>query len=180
MQKSWIWFTISIIFLWIMTKTFLRFQKIKHNINIIRTGNIVTMIHRTSVQKKVFQHHLMTAEMNNGWKLGIDLWSDTCCAGLHAHIFEIHEGSTITVEGFSGDLGKLENLPLANVGYAYDTINGETFILQMNNSIYLGDYMDDSLCNPIQCNEAGVKMDLRAKNFSQMNQRHRHLHYQMV
>ena len=55
----------------------------------------------------------------------------------------------------------MENLPLANVLYAYDTQEGETFILRVNNSIYLGNQMEDSLLCPNQCRDNGILIDTR-------------------
>ena len=95
--------------------------------------------------------------------MGFDTWADTSCAGKHAHVLEWIDGHTVTAEGFSGDLGRLESLPLVNVAYAYDTHHGETYILRDNNSIYLGDHMEDCLANPIQCMESGTRIDLRSK-----------------
>ena len=58
------------------------------------------------------------------------------------------EGKTITTNGFAAEMGTLENLPIANVLYAYDSPDGEVFILRVNNSIFLGDSMEDSLLCP--------------------------------
>ena len=56
------------------------------------------------------------------------------------------EGKTVTATGFSNSMPAMENLPpLANVLYAFDSEHGEVYILQVNNSIYLGDKMEDSL-----------------------------------
>ena len=57
----------------------------------------------------------------------------------------------------------MENLPLANVLYAYDTQEGETLTLRVNNSIYLGDHMEDSLLCPNQCRDNGILNDTRPK-----------------
>lgn len=57
----------------------------------------------------------------------------------------------------------MENLPLANVLYAYDTQEGETLILRVNYSIYLGEHMDGSLLCPNQCRENGIMINTRPK-----------------
>jgi hypothetical protein len=59
----------------------------------------------------------------------------------------------VTDTGFTSSLGSIYDLPLANVLYgAYDSSegDGEVFILQCNNTIYLGDKLIDSLANPLQ------------------------------
>lgn len=35
-----------------------------------------------------------------------------CCAGKHAFVLEVHDGKSVTAEGFSCDLSKLEDLML--------------------------------------------------------------------
>ena len=113
-----------------------------------------------------FRHPILTEnEHNNGCRLGLDTWADTSCAGKHAYVEEFIEGRSVTATGFLPSLGSVSNLPIANVLYAYDTVDGQVFILESNNAIYLGADMDDSLQNPIQCEEAGVRIDLRARKY---------------
>ena len=102
---------------------------------------------------------------SNGCKLGIDTWVDTCCAGKHAFVEEFVVGKTVTATGFTSTLGSVPNLPVANVLYAYDTTEGTVIVLECNNSIYLGDKMSDSLMNPIQAEEAEVRVDTRPKRY---------------
>ena len=111
-----------------------------------------------------FRHLVLSRdEMQYGCKLGIDSWADTCCAGKHAHVLEFIEGKSVTASGFSSELGSLSNLAIANVAYSYDTPLGETLILVINNAIYLGEHMSDSLANPIQCMDNGVLIDIRPR-----------------
>ena len=100
-------------------------------------------------------------ELRNGCKLGFDSYADTCCVGRHARVESIIEGKTVSASGFTDAMPVMENLPLANILYAYDTQDGETFILRVNNSIYLGDQMEDSLLCPNQCFENGILIDTR-------------------
>lgn len=93
------------------------------------------------------------------------MWADTSCSGKHAHVLEFIEGKTVTATGFSSDLGSLSNLPIANVAYAHDLPSGETIILQINNTIYLGSEMDGGLLNSIQCMENNVHVDLRPRKY---------------
>lgn len=111
-----------------------------------------------------FRHPTLSAhELQFGCKLGIDSWADTCCAGHHAHVLEVLKGKSVTTSGFSSDLGSLTDLSIANVTYAYDTYMGETLILVIDNTIYLGNNMTDSLANPIQCMDNNVQTDLRPR-----------------
>ena len=71
------------------------------------------------------------------------------------------EGKTVTATGFTASLGSVSNLPITNMVYAYDSTEGEVLLLECNNSIYLGNKMDDSLINPVQAEEAGIHIDLR-------------------
>ena len=52
-------------------------------------------------------------------------------------------------------------MPIITAAYAYDTIEGETIILVVNNAIYMGDLMEDSLLFPNQCRINGVHIDTR-------------------
>lgn len=119
---------------------------------------------KTSFDIDTFLHPpLSDAELNNGAKLGLDSWADTGCAGRHVFVEEFIDGTSVNASGFSHSLGTLKNLPLANVLYANDTLDGRNLILEHNNVIYLGDNVNDSLSNPIQSEEYGVRMDLRPK-----------------
>ena len=106
---------------------------------------------------------LTNDELKTGCRLGFDTWADTCCAGRHAHVESFVIGKSVSASGFSSSLPTMHNLPIANVSYAYDTPEGETFILEVNNSIYLGKDMEDSLLCPNQCQDNGVLIDLRPK-----------------
>jgi hypothetical protein len=103
---------------------------------------IVTRISKTTTNHKsqTFRHPTLSpSEQENGCKLGIDSWADTCCAGKHCYVQEFVDGKTVTASGFTSSLGSLQNLPIANVIYAYDHSNGTTLLLECNNAIYMGD-----------------------------------------
>ena len=91
--------------------------------------------------------------------------SDTACAGQHAFVEEFVMDKMVTASGFMQELGALTYLPVANVLYAYNTPYGETLILESNNTIYLGEKMEDSLINPIQAEEIGVQVDTRPQRY---------------
>jgi hypothetical protein len=113
-----------------------------------------------------FRHPILsTSELKQGCRLGWDTWADTSCSGKHAYVDSFVLGKNVTATGFSSSLGSVKNLPVANVLYAYDTKFGTTLLLEHNNTIYLGEDMDDSLGNPIQSEEYGVQVDVRSKKY---------------
>ena len=100
-------------------------------------------------------------EKNDGCKLGLDTWVGTGYSGKYAYLEEFLIGKTVTAMGFSFSLGKLGNLPYAHMLYAYDHEDGSVLLLEYNNTIYLGDAMQDSLLNPRQSEEISVRIDLQ-------------------
>ena len=76
---------------------------------------------------------------------------------------EFVEGKTVTAKGCANHLPSTPDLPIVNVAYAYDAPTGEIFILVVNNSIYMGEKIEDSLLCPNQSEENGVRIDLRPK-----------------
>ena len=101
--------------------------------------------------------------MRDGCRLGFDSYANTCCAGRQVRVELFIEGKTVTATGFSNSMPVMEDQPLANVLYAFDSSHGEVFILQVNNSIYLGDKMEDSLLCPNQCRDRGKEINTRPK-----------------
>ena len=124
-------------------------------------------IHSTSTRRGTkFTHPSLTRqELQSGSRLGLDTWADTSCSGKHAFVAEFIEGKVVTASGFSPSLGTVKDLPMANVLYAYDKSDGTTILLEHNNTLYLGPDIEDSLANPIQSEEIGIRVDLRPKVF---------------
>ena len=111
-----------------------------------------------------FRHPTLTREDHKeGCRLGIDSWADTTCSGKHAYVSEFIMGKSITAAGFTPALGQMEDLSIANVIYAYDTDTEDTILLGCNNIIYKEKHMQDSLINPIQCEEIDVRVDIGPK-----------------
>ena len=67
--------------------------------------------------------------------------------------------------GFFASPPSITNIPLANCCFAYDDENWETYILEINNALYLGDQMNHSLLYPNQCQDNEVRIDLRPKAY---------------
>ena len=113
-----------------------------------------------------FCHPVLTEdEIRNGCRLGFDTWADTSCSGKHAYVEAFVEGKMVTATGFSSTLGQLENLHVAHVVYAHDLNDGSVILLENNNTIYMGENMEDSLINPIQCEDNMVHVDTRPAKY---------------
>ena len=139
---------------------------IKTNFNVGAVLSTIVTLATATFNPDAFVHPRLTdTEHREGSRLGIDSWADTACAGKHAFVEEFVMGKFITAKGFTQALGQLDNLPMANILYAYDTHDGNVLILEANNCIYLGDQMEDSLANPIQAEEIGVRVDTRPKRY---------------
>ena len=120
----------------------------------------------TQVNHHQFRHQeLYKEEILKGCCLGIDSWDDTGCAGKHVYVEEFISGRTVNAIGFAPSLGSLNNLPITNVLYAYDTPSGKTVLLEHKNDIYLGPTMEDGLANPIQSEDNDVRIKIRQKTF---------------
>jgi hypothetical protein len=118
---------------------------------------LTRQISKTS--SETFKHpKLSTYEMKKGCKLGIDSYADTSCSGRHAHVIEFIEGKEITAKAWDNHTTK--SLRIANVAYSHDLPNGKVIILIINQTIYGGSFMEDSLLQPIQCLSHGVKIDV--------------------
>ena len=129
-----------------------------------RLENVSTILVARREQSWI-QYKLNDEELRNGCRLGFDSYANTCCTSKHARVKSFIEGRTVSASGFSNSMEDMENLPLANILYAYDTWEGETLILRVNNLIYLGEHMDNSLLYPNQCRENGIMIDTRPKVF---------------
>ena len=106
-------------------------QSIYHsNIRALRSAFIA--INKIAAARREQNHShfkLSEEEMKNGCRLGFDSYADTCCTGHHARVESFVEGKTVTATGFLSSMPAMENLPLANVLYAFDLSRGEVYIL---------------------------------------------------
>ena len=101
-------------------------------------------------------------ELHNGCSMVIDSGADTCCAGKHAWVSSFVQGISVSCKGFSDTLPIEEDLPIANVIYAYDCpIRGDVILLHLNYCIYMGNKKDDALACPNQMRSYGVFVDER-------------------
>ena len=109
---------------------------------------------------------LSKQEIYNGCDLIMDSGADTCCAGKHAWVSAFIQGISVSCRGFSDDLPTKEDLPLANVVYAYDCpFRGEVILLHINYCIYMGNKKNDALACPNQLRSYGIEVDERPSSF---------------
>ena len=106
---------------------------------------------------------LIDTEMSEGCKLGSDSFADTCCSGRHARVESFVDGNTVSANAFTNLVPTLTDLPIANVIYAHGGNDGIVYLFRVNNSIYLGEGIEDSLLCPNQCRENEIEIDTRPK-----------------
>lgn len=68
----------------------------------------------------------------------------------------MEEGEEVKVSPFSGDYKIIPNIPIETVETDYNEESGETIVLVINEDLYFGDRMDNSLLFPNQLRENGV------------------------
>ena len=89
----------------------------------------------------------------------LDSHADTCCAGATTVVIE-YTGKTCDVSPFSQAYDATKDVPIVKAVTAYDDPStGETFILVMNQALYFGDQMENSLLCPNQMRAHGVVVD---------------------
>ena len=115
---------------------------------------------------------LGTEEMKTGTKMGMDSLADTTCVNKHAFIESVIEGLTVDAIPFDDSIGKISNLLIVHVIYAYDGPESmRTFLLKFNNAIYIKN-MKNALLFPNQAREHGTIVDDVPLNFVPYRTKH--------
>ena len=83
--------------------------------------------------------------------MGFDSFTNTCCSGRHTRVESFVEGKTVCANAFTKLVPTLRDLPITNVVFDHDGEDGVVYLFRVNNIIYLGDCMEDSLFCPNQC-----------------------------
>ena len=65
----------------------------------------------------------------------MDSWSDARFSGKHTYVEDFVKVHTITATGFTNAIGYMIYLPVANIVYAYDLLDGTNIILDHNSPI---------------------------------------------
>lgn len=102
---------------------------------------------------------LSDEEISKGCRLGIDSHADMTTIGAHAHIFEVYEGQSCNVYPFNDSYAPMKNIKTVNAAFAYDTDDGQTFILNVNQALDFSDTMKHSLLCPNQARVNGVVIE---------------------
>ena len=89
-------------------------------------------------------------------RLGCDSHADISCAGSDALVLEFIEGRTCTVHPFNETYRPKEKVQLCNVAFAFDTAEGETYILKLNQCLDFRDEMHNSLVSTNQVRSHGI------------------------
>ena len=88
----------------------------------------------------------------------LDSHADTCVAGPNFR-FLSGTGETVSVSPFSTELTSLSDVPIGTCATVFDDPNtGQSFLLVVNEAIYLGDRMSHSLLCPNQLRSNGVQV----------------------
>jgi hypothetical protein len=124
---------------------------------------IKTVGHKVCKSASTIQH---SSDYNKMARVEVDSRADTCCAGATFCMVESTD-RTADVEGFHGDLGKLENIPIGTCYTAVDhPVLQETIICVFHECLYFGSKMEESLLNPNQLRAHGLVVDTCPKQFS--------------
>ena len=114
-------------------------------------------ISKSSTKRKL--PPLSEDELLVGCKLGLDSHADVHCVGRHARITEVFEGRSCTVHPFNDSYSPMTNVNTVNAYFAYDTEEGETFILHVNQALDFTDTMEHGLLCVNQSRIHGVVVD---------------------
>ncbi len=120
---------------------------------------IVNIQNISAVKNKSKVRFLTDTELRQGCRLGIDSHADMTCVGKHARILERYEGKSCTVYPFNDTMSPMKNISTVNAAYAYDSTDGRTFILQLNQSLDFSNSMEHGLLCPNQVRINGGIVD---------------------
>ena len=102
---------------------------------------------------------LTNSEMKQGCRLGMDSHADMTCVSRHARIMEIYHGKSCVVMPFHDSYKSMKNVQTVNAAYAYDTNDGNTVILRINQALNFSDGMENALLCPNQTRINGIVID---------------------
>ena len=91
-------------------------------------------------------------------KCEMDSHADTIVAGRNCVVLN-YTGKECDVHAFSDSHDAIKNVPLAQVGTAWQSPeSSQTYILVMNEALWMGDQMEDTLINPNQLRHFGINV----------------------
>jgi len=87
----------------------------------------------------------------------MDSHADTCCLG--SNFIPIYfTGKICDVAPFLSDLPNQEGIPICSGATAFENANGCTYVLIINEALWFGDQMKNSLINPNQVRAFGISL----------------------
>ena len=98
-------------------------------------------------------------ELLNGCRLGLDSHADMTCIGKHARILETYYGKVCNVFPFNDSYEPLKNVHTVNAAFAYDSDDGQTYIIEVNQCLDFSETMEHSLLCTNQARINGVVID---------------------
>jgi len=126
----------------------------------------INVIHTVSLQVKAACQVDHPSDYTKLCRVEVDLQADTCCAGATFCLIA-NTGKMADVEGFHGDLGKLEGIPIGTCYTAIDhPVLQETIIAMFHQCLYFGSQMEESLSNLNQIRAQGLVVDTCPKQYS--------------
>ena len=94
-----------------------------------------------------------------GEYLNLDSHADTSVIGANCHVIS-YTDKLCQVAPYHSDYATKQDIPIVQAGAAYDDPStGETIILIINQGLYFGDSLPNSLINPNQMRAKGLEVD---------------------
>ena len=112
-----------------------------------------------SANKKNRALSLTQQQIEEGCRLGIDSHADMTCIGAHAKILEVYEGQLCNVQPFNESYDSMKNIRTVNAAFSYDSNDGKTYIIEVNQCLDFSHNMEHSLLCPNQARVNGVVIE---------------------
>ena len=109
--------------------------------------------------------HLSEDELRDGCRFGADSHADVTVAGKHARITSYVDGQVCTVHPFHEGYKPRKNVKIVNVAFAYDTNEGDTYILEINHCLDFTNDMQHSLFCTNQIRANGILVEDIPKHY---------------
>ena len=120
---------------------------------------VISAVRLMISSSKTFNPSLSEQELHDGCRLGLDSHADISCIGKHAKILEVFSGRTCNVQPFNDSYSPMKNIKTVNAAFAYDSDEGITYILMVNQALDFSKTMVHSLLCPNQSRINGIIID---------------------
>ena len=142
-----------------------RFNELHDNHSLVCVNAIKTVIKNTgdySVKSSKSDFIVKSIDYNNDYnytRLGSDSHADISCAGSDAKIICYLEGRQCTVHTYNDSYKPKKNVRICDAAFAYDTTDGQTYILRINQCLDFTKEMKHSLFSSNQVRSNGIIVD---------------------